>query len=509
MKFKPHHHIVLLAVAAALLSSASVRAGTDSPLDANLSLNYQAPGARSKAIGGAFIGLADDATAATVNPAGLIQLSKPEAAAEFYSGSTGLETANYQGSLEYSQGVGYAMPTEVRNDITSFRSFGSTAGLDYVSYVLPQSHVVFAFSASKPVDFNLNGLTNGQVYTDHWYTDCMDCYCLDGNGNFSNRCQTPFGGSMRVDTNVNEQPQTYSGHLRENQFNAAVAFSLGKKFSLGLTLSYGDFKGHLTSQYYLAANRGIPGNHFYDIDQETSDHDIGGTLGFLWRANDKFQMGANYRKGLKYESRVTVTPYNASGKVVADSFTESSRTPDQFGLGFVYRPNPVFVISLEIDRVRYSQLLGGLHTFRQDEIDHFLDGSSLHVEDATEPHLGFEYVAIVGGAPAVFRFGGWQEHAHRFRYQDGGTTFIDRNPITIVNPSGNTSVPTAAQLDAVYNENAQRAFAHRFPGGENQIHYSAGIGMVLAQKVQLDMGYDFSRLSKQFVISGIYRFGLK
>ena len=72
-----------------------------------------------------------------------------------------------------------------------------------------------------------------------------------------------------------------------------------------------------------------------------------------------------------------------------------------------------------------------------------------------------------------------------------------------------SSVPTAAQLDAVYNENAQRAFAHRFPGGENQIHYSAGIGMVLAQKVQLDMGYDFSRLSKQFVISGIYRFGLK
>jgi hypothetical protein len=36
------------------------------------------PGARSLALGGAFTGLADDATVAFTNPAGLVQLSRPE-----------------------------------------------------------------------------------------------------------------------------------------------------------------------------------------------------------------------------------------------------------------------------------------------------------------------------------------------------------------------------------------------------------------------------------------------
>jgi hypothetical protein len=41
------------------------------------------PGARSSAMGGAFAGLADDATAALTNPAGLLTLSAPEIAVEF------------------------------------------------------------------------------------------------------------------------------------------------------------------------------------------------------------------------------------------------------------------------------------------------------------------------------------------------------------------------------------------------------------------------------------------
>src|SRR5262245_31586642 len=40
------------------------------------------PGARSLALAGAFIGLADDATAAATNPAGLVQLARPEISVE-------------------------------------------------------------------------------------------------------------------------------------------------------------------------------------------------------------------------------------------------------------------------------------------------------------------------------------------------------------------------------------------------------------------------------------------
>ena len=44
------------------------------------------PGARANGMGGAFIGLADDATAAYTNPAGLTVLTQPEISAEYKYG---------------------------------------------------------------------------------------------------------------------------------------------------------------------------------------------------------------------------------------------------------------------------------------------------------------------------------------------------------------------------------------------------------------------------------------
>ena len=47
-----------------------------------LQLSFSDPGARSMGFGGAFVALADDATAAFANPAGLTQLLKPEISIE-------------------------------------------------------------------------------------------------------------------------------------------------------------------------------------------------------------------------------------------------------------------------------------------------------------------------------------------------------------------------------------------------------------------------------------------
>src|SRR5215210_1907918 len=47
-----------------------------------LQFNFGNPGARSLGMGGAFLGLADDASAAEANPAGLTVLQKPEFAVE-------------------------------------------------------------------------------------------------------------------------------------------------------------------------------------------------------------------------------------------------------------------------------------------------------------------------------------------------------------------------------------------------------------------------------------------
>jgi len=52
-------------------------------VDISSSLNPVGSGSRATGMGGAFIGVADDATAASWNPAGLIQLEKPEMSAAY------------------------------------------------------------------------------------------------------------------------------------------------------------------------------------------------------------------------------------------------------------------------------------------------------------------------------------------------------------------------------------------------------------------------------------------
>lgn len=49
---------------------------------ATFEFSFSNPGARSMALGGAFAALADDATAAFANPAGLVQLLEPEVSVE-------------------------------------------------------------------------------------------------------------------------------------------------------------------------------------------------------------------------------------------------------------------------------------------------------------------------------------------------------------------------------------------------------------------------------------------
>jgi hypothetical protein len=63
-----------------LLIASDVRAQAGAPTMVQFS--FSNPGARSLGFGGAFVALADDATAAFANPAGLVQLSRPEVSVE-------------------------------------------------------------------------------------------------------------------------------------------------------------------------------------------------------------------------------------------------------------------------------------------------------------------------------------------------------------------------------------------------------------------------------------------
>src|ERR1051325_7768733 len=78
----------LLILIVSVMASSQLFAVTDEEIFRAFSLNLTTPGARAVGMGGAFIGRADDATAAETNPAGLTILARPEISLEYQHGGS-------------------------------------------------------------------------------------------------------------------------------------------------------------------------------------------------------------------------------------------------------------------------------------------------------------------------------------------------------------------------------------------------------------------------------------
>src|SRR5438046_4823494 len=96
---------------------------TDIESLSGLQFNFGNPGARSLGMGGAFLGLADDASAAEANPAGLTILRKPEVS---------VEVRNFQEQQVFTTSGTY--PDIQR---TAFSHYSQRADVSFASFVYP------------------------------------------------------------------------------------------------------------------------------------------------------------------------------------------------------------------------------------------------------------------------------------------------------------------------------------------------------------------------------------
>jgi long-chain fatty acid transport protein len=78
---------VLMVCACGVVTERSAQAQTNIEINQGIQIDFLNPGTRSLAMGGAFVGLANDATAALANPAGLHDLSKTEVCGNIFSAS--------------------------------------------------------------------------------------------------------------------------------------------------------------------------------------------------------------------------------------------------------------------------------------------------------------------------------------------------------------------------------------------------------------------------------------
>jgi long-chain fatty acid transport protein len=433
--------------------------------------DFSLPGARSLAMGGAFIALADDATSAYSNPAGLIQLGRPEVSLE-YRGWDFDATA-------IDQGHAFGAPTGIGLDTVPgvvSKSFpSSTSGVSFASFVYPRTRWALGLFAHRFPKFKTTKQVQGAFF------NCQ--------GGILDHDQAPFCQALIAETNGIDRVQPKVQEIKIGLWSAGATFSfkLGSGFSLGASALYYTFSIDSTNQVYSTF---APGDLFGPLNanaldlvstQKGDDHAFAWNGGFRWSFGS-FVLAGAYRRGPTFHfSDVVQAKVKHLGECLEDQIcsdeTVRFKVPDTFAVGLVFRPVPPLTLSFQYDFVKFTDLLGPQSSGLPPNAARTVD-ANLKVEDANRFRFGVEYLKVFSGGQALSLRGGvWYDPAHRV-YFDG-------------DPDTGLPYPQYALL---------------FPKGQSQTHATGGVGFVVQPHFQMDAALDVSELYQTLSVSTIWKF---
>ncbi|MCP4251711.1 MAG: hypothetical protein GY778_32145, partial [bacterium] len=143
--------ISLLLIATLLAVLGAARAQEEAP--PGIEFSFSNPGARSMGFGGAFVALADDATAAFANPAGLVQLVKSEVSVE--GRYWGYSTPYVEGGRGFGPATGRGL--DVSPGLRIGTSSQDLSGLSFLSLVSPRDNWSVAFYRHQLANYEFFG----------------------------------------------------------------------------------------------------------------------------------------------------------------------------------------------------------------------------------------------------------------------------------------------------------------------------------------------------------------
>lgn len=341
--------------------------------------SFSNPGARSLGFAGAFAALADDATAAYANPAGLVQLANPEVS---------FEARLWQRSPSFiAGGRGEGEPTglgiDTRQGIVFGRDHSQAFGPSFASVVIPKGHWSFAVYGHQLAKFREQAASQGIFFTD--------------DEGFLDR-------SPAIRESVDLDVVTAG---------AAAGWRMNDHFSLGLgivvsdvslkTRSEGFFPDDSSQQSLFGRVSFLPQRLISTGTLAIHGTGVTGNAGVLWRMSEQVSAGLFYRQGAKVDGTADFVSGPASFFPFSLRNDAELKIPDVAGGGLAYRsPSGHVTLATEIDRVGYS----GLVKVR--------DSETLTVEgrdffNAWEYHFGAEYALIQWKPIVAIRAGYWME----------------------------------------------------------------------------------------------------
>jgi long-subunit fatty acid transport protein len=447
---KSQRPILVVIVAAALTAASAIAQETPSTFE----FSFSNPGARSLGLGGAFAALADDATAAFANPAGLVQLVSPEVSAEL---------RHWRFSTPYIVGGRYdGEPTgiglDTTNGLRTAVSEEQLTGLSFLSIVYPKGNWSFAVYSHQLANF---------------------------------RAQTDTQGLFPGEDFFRAFERRWSTELDIVSYGAAGAYRVSDRFSLGIGIVY--FRGWLDAPIEWAfpddidTQEGIFGPTSYLHERQLAngvmaidDSDWGLSAGLLWGFAKRWSLGAFYRQGPEFKLVYDIQagplahlddPAFTSGATILTIATPI-QFPDVYGLGIAYRsPDGKLAVGFEWDRVGYSSIFSSFDPVVLETLDPDVDTEvHLSADDGDEFRLGAEYAFLDLNPVLAIRAGVWLDPDHRFR--------------------------------STHHDPEHRAL---FVGGEDEIHFAVGLGLAF-KSFQIDLAADVSDLVDTFSLSAIYSF---
>ncbi len=373
---------------------------TDNEANASLPFSFSNPGARALGMGGAFLGLADDASAAYSNPAGLTQLVSPEVSAELRSVSTNTRWLD-GGTVQYngydSSGLNYSSQDDRTNSLRSF------------SFVYPGERVSFAVYRYEVVNYDSSFQSAGAAYTTG-----------DGSGSIGNIFPYRVNTSVGIDA-----------------YGAAMGLKVNDRLSFGFGLNYYLLNiNTATDRLELGDNGAVRGREA-NLDGSGK---VGFTLGARMVFTDWLSGGLSFRHAPSLGYDAVQSSQNQPGQAVTTK--AELNVPDVFGVGISIRPSDAWVINFDVSRVFYSQVTDDLDTTYGS--DPLTELAPLALDDGTEIRLGAEYT-FATTHPFSIRGGVWRDPAHELFYHGTPPNFDPSTQSPIANAATFSSGRSGSQ----------------------------------------------------------------
>ena len=155
--------LTLLVLAPVTLATAGDKGLVDSETFSGFQFNFNNPGARALGMGGAFVAVADDATAVIANPAGLVILQRPELSAEVKFTKFTNTFSAFSNTPADAPGMNYRSKDFDDSVVTP----------SFFSFVYPTERLVVAAFIREQINYKSSFETNGVFVQDPSGVGCV------------------------------------------------------------------------------------------------------------------------------------------------------------------------------------------------------------------------------------------------------------------------------------------------------------------------------------------------